>query len=215
MVGMMKSTSSLSLVILFLSFAWSREIYSGNDIDLKRLQGGVWFLTLAVDDSSWTVLWKCHVVSFFNVTENTMKFYTYNIPKNKSQNSHSVIEDLYRDYQGQIWNNHQFAKIWEQLDTELYQEQPSVSMEIRPPSKDESLYYSHPYAYSTDYSTFFSISAPMEDGRKLLEIFTRTPTINDDNLSELKAFAVEQGIDPSTLVTFGCGDLIPSNYLLA
>ncbi|XP_039267356.2 uncharacterized protein LOC120342545 [Styela clava] len=211
---MMESTSSLSLIILFLSFAWSREIYSGNDIDFERLQG-VWFLTLGLDDSSWNVLWKCHVVAPFNVTDNRMSQYSYNLPKNKPQIPHSFTEDLYRDHLGQIWNNHQFEKSWEKIDTELYQEQLSVDTKMRLPSKGEPLFYSHPHDYSTDYSTFFSILTSMEAGQKLLQFFTRTPTINDDNLSELKAFAVEQGIDPNTLVTFGCGDLNPSDYLLA
>nr|XP_039266260.1 uncharacterized protein LOC120341766 [Styela clava] len=210
---MMKSTPFLSLIILFVSLAWSREIYSGNDIDLERLQG-VWFLTLGVDDSSWNVLWKCHVVAPFNATENRMGIYSYNLPKNKSQNPHSFTDDLYRDHLGQIWHNQQIEKRWEEIATELYQEQPSVNTKIRPPSEGDPWFYSHPHAYSTDYSTFFSIVSSMEDDQKHLQIFTRTPTINDDNLSDLQAFAVEQGIDPNTLVTFGCGDLIPTDYLL-
>ncbi|XP_077967453.1 uncharacterized protein LOC120343299 isoform X2 [Styela clava] len=186
-VGIMESRYSAFVIIVFLSFAWSREIYSGNEIDLERLQG-VWFLTFGVDYWTWNVLWKCHIIAPLNVTDNRMNVGTYNFLNDKSETPLSVMVDITRDSQGQFWM---------EATTEL------------------PWYYSHPNFYATDYFTFISNLMIMEDGRKLFKIFTRNPTINPEDITKFTALAVEQGVDPTTLTKFGCGDLTPSEYMLA
>nr|XP_039268405.1 uncharacterized protein LOC120343330 isoform X2 [Styela clava] len=182
----MKSRYSVFVIIVFLSFAWSREIYSGNDIDIERIQG-VWFLTFGVDYWSWNVLWKCHIIAPFNVTDNRMNLGTYNFFKNKSKAPLSVIDEVKRDSQGQFWMKGPNEKIWENLDTKLFGNKRKPISNMEHPSQD----------------------------RKLFQIYTRNPTINDGDISEFTTLAVEQGVDPTTLTTFGCGDLNPSEFMSA
>ncbi|XP_077967454.1 uncharacterized protein LOC120343299 isoform X3 [Styela clava] len=185
-VGIMESRYSAFVIIVFLSFAWSREIYSGNEIDLERLQG-VWFLTFGVDYWTWNVLWKCHIIAPLNVTDNRMNVGTYNFLNDKSETPLSVMVDITRDSQGQFWMEATTERIWEKLDGKLFEEKKSIFTNMDHPSR----------------------------GRKLFKIFTRNPTINPEDITKFTALAVEQGVDPTTLTKFGCGDLTPSEYMLA
>nr|XP_039268479.1 uncharacterized protein LOC120343385 [Styela clava] len=117
-----------------------------------------------------------------------MNMYTYNIPKDKSEAPHTVITASKRDSLGQYWMQTHTGQTW---------------------------FHSHPHLCSTDYSTFYSHWMPLSDGRNLFQILTRTPTINGEDITKFTALAAKQGVDPATLITFGCGDLIPSDYLLA
>ncbi|XP_077967452.1 uncharacterized protein LOC120343299 isoform X1 [Styela clava] len=213
-VGIMESRYSAFVIIVFLSFAWSREIYSGNEIDLERLQG-VWFLTFGVDYWTWNVLWKCHIIAPLNVTDNRMNVGTYNFLNDKSETPLSVMVDITRDSQGQFWMEATTERIWEKLDGKLFEEKKSIFTNMDHPSRELPWYYSHPNFYATDYFTFISNLMIMEDGRKLFKIFTRNPTINPEDITKFTALAVEQGVDPTTLTKFGCGDLTPSEYMLA
>nr|XP_039268404.1 uncharacterized protein LOC120343330 isoform X1 [Styela clava] len=210
----MKSRYSVFVIIVFLSFAWSREIYSGNDIDIERIQG-VWFLTFGVDYWSWNVLWKCHIIAPFNVTDNRMNLGTYNFFKNKSKAPLSVIDEVKRDSQGQFWMKGPNEKIWENLDTKLFGNKRKPISNMEHPSQEEPWFFTSPHFYATDYFTFISTLMIMDDDRKLFQIYTRNPTINDGDISEFTTLAVEQGVDPTTLTTFGCGDLNPSEFMSA
>nr|XP_039267357.1 uncharacterized protein LOC120342546 [Styela clava] len=209
----MGSEYSVLVILAILSFAWCIDIYSGNEIDMERLQG-VWFLTFGVDYWSWNVLWKCHIIAPFNVTENTMNFYTYNVPWDKSELPNMVTEEIRRDSLGQYWMHPLTHGKWHELETKLYLEQPPVDTKIKPSSHDEPWFDSQPHFFSTDYNTFYSHLTLLNDGQKLFQFYTRTPRINQKDMSKFTAIAVDHGIDPSTLTTFGCSDLIPSDYLL-
>nr|XP_039267376.1 uncharacterized protein LOC120342560 [Styela clava] len=115
-----------------------------------------------------------------------MKFYTYNFPRMNSESPESIIEDVTRDSMGQYWMGSHTNEPW---------------------------FRSHPHFYMTDYSNFYNHLTTMRDGRKLFQILTRKPKINKEDISKFTALAVKQGVDPTTLMTFECGDLIPSDYL--
>nr|XP_039267844.1 uncharacterized protein LOC120342878 isoform X2 [Styela clava]XP_039267851.1 uncharacterized protein LOC120342881 [Styela clava] len=167
---------SVFVILVLLTIARSRKIYSGKEIDLKRLCG-VWYLTLGVNTWDWNVLWGCHLMVPFNTTENDMNVYSYKYPKNKLDAHVSIIDDVRRDSLGYYW-------IYSQTDGQS-QRRSGINIE-----------------------------SSQVQGQKILQCFTRTPSLSGEEISKLTSFATEQGIDAATLTTFGCGDLVPSDYLL-
>ncbi|XP_077966459.1 uncharacterized protein LOC120343364 [Styela clava] len=130
----MSLRNSVLIFVVFLSCAWSQELYSGNRIDIERLQG-VWFLTFGVDYWSWNVLWKCHIIAFFNATDNRMSRASYNFFKNKSEAPLSVIDDLKRDSQGQFWMEGPNENTLEISETKLFEEERKLLSNMEQPAQ--------------------------------------------------------------------------------
>ncbi|XP_077966505.1 uncharacterized protein LOC120342875 isoform X2 [Styela clava] len=190
--------SSVFGILVLLTIAQSRKIYSGKDIDLKRLCG-VWYLTFGVNNWDWNVLWGCHLMVPFNTTENDMNVYSYEYPKNKLDAHVSIIDDVRRDSLGYYWINSQMNGQWENI--KLFNER----------RRSDIFTKSSPVQ---DYEIYLCVLSSASDGQKILQCFTRTPSLSGEEISKLTSFATEQGIDAATLTTFGCGDLVPSDYLL-
>ncbi|XP_077967396.1 uncharacterized protein LOC120342881 [Styela clava] len=195
---------SVFVILVLLTIARSRKIYSGKEIDLKRLCG-VWYLTLGVNTWDWNVLWGCHLMVPFNTTENDMNVYLYKYPKNKLDAHVSIIDDVRRDSLGYYW-------IYSQTDGQS-QRRSGINIESSQ-VQDKQWYHSHRHRFYTNYETYLCVLSSASDGQKILQCFTRTPSLSGEEISKLTSFATEQGIDAATLTTFGCGDLVPSDYLL-
>nr|XP_039267840.1 uncharacterized protein LOC120342876 [Styela clava] len=203
---------SVFVILVLLTIARSRKIYSGKDIDLKRLCG-VWYLTFGVNNWDWNVLWGCHLMVPFNTTENDMNVYSYKYPKNKLDAHVSIIDDVRRDSLDYYWIYSQMDGQWENI--KLFNEQRRSGI-INKSSQvqDKQWYHSHRHRFYTDYETYLCVLSSASEDRKILQCFTRTPSLSGEDISSLTSFATEQGIDAATLTTFGCGDLVPTNYLL-